>query len=137
MLDFSLISKFRNREQCETLIKGIQDKWKTCYNFFDIPADPNAPEANPEDQMKAFESTQNFYDNDHFKKMFEMDLNGMKEAKKVIVLLPAGNSTHIEAGIAYGMGKPLILIWEAEKAESHYLIFNERYKTIDDFLQSI
>ena len=53
------------------------------------------------------------------------------------MLLPAGSSVHMEAGIAYGLGKPLILIGEPEKPETLYLVFNERYKSIDEFLKTI
>ena len=87
--------------------------------------------------MQAFELTNNFFDDKYFIHVFEKDLNGLKNAQKVIVLLPAGNSVHIEAGIAYGLDKPLILIGEPEKPESLYLIFKERYKSIEDFLQSM
>ncbi len=62
--------------------------------------------------MKAFENTKDFLNDKHFKKLFKKDLEGLKNAEKVIMLLPAGNSVHIEAGIAYGLGKPLILIGE-------------------------
>jgi len=55
----------------------------------------------------------------------------------VILLLPAGISAHIEAGIAYGLGKEPILIGQPEKPESLYLIFKKRFATVDDFLHSI
>lgn len=87
--------------------------------------------------MKAFESVENFFENEYFKEVFEADLSGLKNAETVIVLLPAGNSVHIEAGIAYGLGKKLILIGEPEKPDSLYLIFQERYKTIEEFLETV
>ncbi|MCX6765445.1 MAG: hypothetical protein NT136_00570 [Candidatus Moranbacteria bacterium] len=64
-------------------------------------------------------------------------MKGLEDCEKVIMLLPGGNSAHIEAGIAYGIGKPLILIGEPEKPDTLYLIFKERYKTIEKFLKSI
>jgi hypothetical protein len=54
----------------------------------------------------------------------------------VILLLPAGTSAHIEAGIAFGLKKKLILIGIPEKPETLYFIFDEYYDTADDFLQS-
>ena len=87
--------------------------------------------------MKAFEDVKDFFNNEHFQKTFEDDLEGLKNAEKVIMLLPAGNSVHMEAGIAYGLGKPLILIGEPDKPETLYLIFKEKYKTIDEFLKTI
>jgi len=137
MTDYTLLSKFRNKEQCELLIKKLKEKGKTCYNFCNMPADKENPDAHPEDQMKKFEATENFYEDEYFKEIFEKDLEGLKNAEKVIVLLPAGNSVHIEAGIAYGLGKPLILIGEPEKPDTLYLIFKERYKTIEEFLKTI
>lgn len=137
MTDYTLISKFRNKEQCELLIEKLSQKGKTCYNFCTLPADPNNADAHPEDQMKAFESVKDFYNDAYFKKVFEEDLEGLKNAEKVILLLPAGTSAHMEAGIAFGFGKPLILIGEPEKPETLYLVFNERYKNIDEFLATI
>lgn len=137
MTDYSIISRYRNKEQCEILLAGLKSKGKTCYNFFDIPSDPSNPHADAEEQMKNFENVTNFFEDDHFKHLFERDLNGLKNAEKIILLLPAGTSAHIEAGIAYGLGKMLILIGEPSKPESLYLIFKERYKTIDEFLENI
>lgn len=137
MTDYTLISRFRNKEICQLLIKKLNEKGKSCYDFCEMPADPNNPDAHPEDQMKHHESTKDFFNDPYFQHMFERDLEGLKNADKVIMLLPAGISAHMEAGIAYGIGKPLILIGEPEKPESLYLIFNERYGTIDEFLKSV
>lgn len=137
MTDYTIISKFRNKEKCEILIKKLQEKGKTCYNFCEKPADKNNPEAHPEKQMESFEAVADFYNDEYFREIFEADLNGLKNAQKVIVLLPAGNSVHIEAGIAYGLRKPLILIGKVEKPESLYLIFEERYETTEKFLETI
>ncbi len=137
MANYTVLSKFKNKEKVDYLVEKIREKGKTCYNFCDVPADPSNPDTHPEDQMKKFESTKDFHNNDYFKYIFEKDLKGLKEAEKVIVLLPAGNSVHIEVGIAFGLGKPLILIGELEKPESLYLIFKERYGTIEDFLKTL
>lgn len=137
MTDYTVLAKFRNKEQVECLIEAIRRKGFSCYNFCDTPVDPNKKGDSPQQQMDAFEKVKDFHNNEHFKYIFEKDLKGLKEANKVIVLLPAGNSVHIEAGIAYGMGKELILIGEIEKPESLYLIFEKRYNTIEDFLKTI
>ncbi len=137
MTDYTIISKFRNKNQCEYLFNKILEKGKTCYNFCNIPADKDNPDAKPEEQMAVFENTKDFFNDEYFKEIFEKDLIGLKNAKNVILLLPAGTSAHIEAGIAYGFGKNLILIGEPEKPESLYLIFKERYKTIDEFIESL
>ncbi len=137
MTHYSLISRFRNKAQCEILISELKKRGKTCYDFFEILSDPKNPNENPEERMKNFENVKNFYDDQHFKYLFRKDLDGLKNAEKIILLLPAGTSAHIEAGIAYGLEKPLVLIGEPEKPESLYLIFQERYKTIEEFLKTV
>ena len=137
MTNYTVISRFRNKIEVEKLIEKLQEKGKTCYDFCLKHGDPEHPDNHPEEQMRVFESTKDFYNNEYFKYIFETDMNGLKNAEKVILLLPAGISAHIDAGIAYGWGKPLILIGEPAKPETLYLIFKERYKTIDEFLVSI
>ncbi|OGI28660.1 MAG: hypothetical protein A2288_00765 [Candidatus Moranbacteria bacterium RIFOXYA12_FULL_44_15] len=137
MTDYTVLSKFRNKENCEYLVNELKKRGKTCYNFCSTPADPDNPDGHPEDQMKAFENVQNFFEDKHFKKVFKEDLDGLRNAEKVIMLLPAGNSVHIEAGIAYGLEKPLILIGKPEKPDSLYLIFKERYDTMEEFLKTV
>jgi hypothetical protein len=132
--DYTVISRFRNKEVCEYLVDEIGKRGKTCYNFCEVPADPNNPDASPEEQQKVFESTKDFYNDEHFQMIMARDLEGLKNAEKVILLLPAGLSAHMEAGIAYGLGKPLIMVGKPEKPEALYLLFNERYETVEDFL---
>jgi hypothetical protein len=137
MTDYTIVSRFRNKELCQSLVKKLKERGKTCYDFCELPADPHNPDAHPEDQMKYHESVKDFYNDPYFQDMFKRDLSGLKNAEKVIILLPAGISAHIEAGIAYGLGKPLILIGEPEKPESLYLMFEERYKTVTEFLETV
>ncbi len=137
MIDYTVLAKFRNKEQVDDLIRKLRAKGRSCYNFCDTPADPDHPEADPTEQMRAFESVGNFYDDSHFRRVFEQDLAGLKNARTVIVLLPAGNSVHVEAGIAFGLGKKLVLIGKPEKPESLYLIFGERYDTVEEFLKTV
>lgn len=137
MTEYTIITKFRNKEQFDILFAWLQAKGKSCYNLFAIPADPENPSGTLEDQMKVFESKDDFFNDAHFKKMFEEDLQWLKNAEKVIVLLPAWISVHIEAGIAYGLWKKLILIGKPEKPESLYLIFDEHYESIEAFLDVV
>jgi len=48
MTDYTIISKFRNKDNCDLLVKKLKEKGKTCYNFCDTPADPNNPVGKPE-----------------------------------------------------------------------------------------
>lgn len=40
-------------------------------------------------------------------------------------MLPAGKSAHIEAGVAYGLGKKCYAVGEYDTTDSLYLIFDK------------
>jgi len=135
--DYTVISSYRNRDSVVRLVQALRDHGYSCYNFCDEPSDPLNPDAHPEEQMKVFEAKQNFYDDPHFQKLFMRDLDGLKNAECVILLLPCGLAAHMEAGIAYGLGKRVVMIGKPAKPETLYLMFRERYETAEDFLSSI
>lgn len=137
MTDYTVIGKFRNKENTQALVEAIRAKGKTCYDFATKPADPTNPGATGEEQMAVLEGHADFLNDPVHKDHFESDLEGLKEADTVVLLLPAGTSAHIEAGIAFGMGKKLVLIGKPEKPETLYYIFDERYDSADDFLQTV
>ncbi|MBP9762534.1 hypothetical protein KBD34_02880 [Patescibacteria group bacterium] len=137
MLDYTLVSRFRNKERCEYLVAELVKRGKSCHNFCITPSDPNNPTASAEAQMRAWEETKDFFHDPYFRMIFEKDLKALKEAQTVLFLLPCGTSAHMEAGIAYGLGKHLILIGEPEKPESLYIIFEERYPTIEAFMATL
>ncbi len=60
--------------------------------------------------------------------IFEHDLNGEKNSDNFLLVLPAGKSAHIEAGIAYGLGKKCYAIGEYDVTDSLYLIFDRIFK---------
>ena len=62
------------------------------------------------------------------KTIFEHDLNGEKNSDNFLLVLPAGNSAHVEAGIAYGLGKKCYAIGEYDTTDSLYLIFDKIFK---------
>jgi len=57
-----------------------------------------------------------------------------------LVVLPAGKSAHIEAGIAYGLGKKCYAIGEYDATDSLYNIFEEIFENVSEletFLKKI
>ena len=133
---YFIASRWRNRDQVLELVRKLRGKGKTVYCFLDAPHVIKRTMNDPEEDMKEFESRD--WRNDRYvREVFENDLKAEKEAECLILLLPAGKSAHIEAGIAYGLGKKCILIGEQKEAESLYLIFNEFYSKIDEFITSI
>lgn len=71
------------------------------------------------------------------KKLFEKDMEGLAGCDVMVLLLPAGESSHIQAGIAFGLGKRVVLIGAPEQAKSHYLISSEWHKTIESYIEAV
>lgn len=135
--DFMVIGRVRNSENISRLVKGIEDTGFTCYNFLSKDTVPEFAHLSRQEQMEILESHSDFWNDPLHKHHYGTDMDGLKNADIVVMLLPAGLAAHMEAGVAYGLGKKLILIGEPEKAETLYLMFGERYLDIESFLATI
>lgn len=78
---------------------------------------------NPEQLMKKFENMK--LESNEVQTIFKHDLEGERNSKNFLLVLPAGKSAHIEAGIAYGLGKKCYAIGEYDVTDSLYLIFDK------------
>ena len=132
--DYFVSSRWRNKDQIQELTEKLRARNKTVYSFLEGKAAGKYSGQNAEEFMKKFEK-KDWQKDLYVKAVFNEDLDGLKNSKSFILLLPAGNSCHLEAGIAFALNKKCILIGEAEKAESLYLIFKENYKDINSFLK--
>lgn len=132
-----VIGRVRNADNVSHLVGGIEAKGYSCYNFLHKPAMPEAAHLSWSEQMELFESHPDFWNDPNHQKHFETDMNGLRNAETIVMLLPAGRAAHMEAGVAYGLGKKVILIGEVEKPETLYLMFQERYPDIESFLATI
>lgn len=57
--------------------------------------------------------------------IFNEDMEAEKKSKNLLLVLPAGKSGHIEAGVAYGLGKKCYAIGEYDTTDSLYNIFEK------------
>ncbi|OGG65428.1 hypothetical protein A3I99_01605 [Candidatus Kaiserbacteria bacterium RIFCSPLOWO2_02_FULL_45_11b] len=135
--DYMIIGRVRNSENILRLVHGIESKGFTCYNFLSKPASPNAADLPWEEQMAILESHPDFWNDPIHHHHFVTDMNGLKNADTIVMLLPAGKAAHMEAGVAHGLGKKMVIIGEVENPETLYLMFEERYPDIESFLNSI
>ena len=126
---YFIASSSRNKEKIVELTEKLRAKGKSVYSFI---------ETNPLDKLISEEIQVKDWRNSEMNKfIFEKDMKPLKESETLILLLPAGKSGHIEAGVAYGLGKKCIFIGDPEETDSLYLIFEEDYPTIDEFISSL
>lgn len=71
--------------------------------------------------------------------IFNEDMNAEKNSENFLLILPAGKSGHIEAGVAYGLGKKCYALGEYDTTDSLYNIFEKIFKDekeLEAFLKS-
>lgn len=137
--DYFVSGRYRNKENVLNLTKRLREKGKTAYCFVESAAsvkNVGGIHADSEAAMQQFENLPDWWNNENVREVFDTDFDAQKNATNFILLLPAGKSAHIEAGIAYGLGKHCIVVGKQESAESLYMIFDEHYDTPEEFLAS-
>ncbi len=124
--DFFIAGKTRNKENI-LKICDIFDQYGVSYYCFlknDETMNSYGEEnQSEEEKMKIFEGLS--LKSEVVLKIFQEDLENEKMSKNFLLVLPAGKSGHIEAGIAYGMGKKCYAIGEFDATDSLYNIFEE------------
>lgn len=139
---YFIASRWRNKEAVLDITHKLRRKGKSVYCFIegdgrDYELKDLDENYTPEEFMKRFESIPDWINSPKVKEVFKVDMNALKNSETLILLLPSGKSAHMEAGIAYGMGKKCIVVGELKETESLYFIFSKFYKSTDDFISSI
>lgn len=134
--DFFVSGRWRNRDNVLDLTRKIREKGYSVYCFLEASHSIHRVNDNPEQSMQEFEKL-DWRNDPYVKEVFNNDMTGEKNSETFVMLLPVGKSCHIEAGVAYGLGKKCIMIGEQKEAESLYLIFKEVYQTVEEFLKTI
>jgi nucleoside 2-deoxyribosyltransferase len=133
---FFISSKWRNKERVEKLIKELRNLGFEVISFFEYPINKEVVKKDPEEAMKKWEAMTDWERNERVKQISQEDKKSINRVDTLILLLPAGITSHLEAGYAKGLGKECILIGEPEKVESGYLmVFDKTFKTIEAFLK--
>lgn len=138
--EFFIAGKTRNKENI-LRICDIFDKYNIshyCFlkndNSMESYGDRNKSD---EENMEIFENLD--LKSDVVLKIFEEDLENQKASRNLLLVLPAGKSGHIEAGIAYGMGRKCYAIGEFDATDSLYNIFENIFKDnnqLEEFLKN-
>ena len=123
--EFFIAGRARNKENI-LKICDLFDRYKISYYCF-LKNEENWGYGNknqtPEERQKEFESLD--LKSDIVLNLFHNDLDGEKNSKNLLLVLPAGKAAHIESGIAYGLGKKCYAIGEYEATDTLYNIFDE------------
>jgi hypothetical protein len=138
--DYFISARYRNKDNALALARRIRERGKTVYCFVESRASVSHVgdvDSDGEKAMAKFEAIPDWRNDTRVRDLFETDMEAERNSDALILLLPAGKSAHIEAGVAYGMGKKLILVGEQKETESLYLIFDECYNSVDEFIQSL
>lgn len=125
--DFFIAGRWRNKNAIKLVLDTVRASGKSAYCFIENEYKGEAIEftldGNPEIFMKQSEALSQ---NDPLiRKIFETDIGAEREAKNFLLVLPAGIAGHIEAGVAFGMGKKCYAIGQPEKTETLYCIFDK------------
>ena len=137
--DFFIAGKTRNKDYI-LKICDLFDKYSISYYCFlrndETMNSYGAGAKTEEERMKDLESLD--LKSETVLKIFHEDLDNEKASKNFLLVLPAGKSGHIEAGIAYGMGKKCYAIGEFDATDSLYNIFENIFaseKELELFLK--
>ena len=137
--EFFIAGRARNKENI-LRICDLFDKYNISYYCFlknDDTMNSYGEEGQTEDEkMKVFENLG--LKSEIVLNIFKQDLDNEKACKNLLLVLPAGKSGHIEAGIAYGMGKKCYAIGEFDATDSLYNIFENIFESeqqLEEFLK--
>jgi hypothetical protein len=82
-------------------------------------------------------SMANWEDDPLIEGIFNAEIGHLKDCDALILLEPAGHSSLAEAGIAYGMGKKVVLVGLVDHPEVVYRICGSRYPSAEAFLKDL
>jgi len=138
--EFFIAGKTRNKDNI-LRICDLFDKYNISYYCFlkndETMNSYGNNNQSVEENMQIFENLD--LKSDIVLKIFNEDLDAEKASKNFLLVLPAGKSGHIEAGIAYGMGKKCYAIGEYDGTDSLYNIFDNIFREeneLENFLNN-
>lgn len=130
--DFFIAGRARNKYNI-LKICGLFDKYNITYYCF-LKNEDNwgfgSENQTPEEKQKEFESLG--LKSEIVLKLFNQDMDGERNSKNLLLVLPAGKAAHMESGIAYGLGKKCYAIGEYEATDTLYNIFEEIFSNDDE-----
>jgi hypothetical protein len=137
--EFFIAGRLRNKDNILKVCE-LFDKYNISYYCFLKNEDEwgyGKEGQTAEEKQKEFESLD--LKSEVVLNLFHGDLDGEKSSRNFLLVLPAGKAAHIEAGIAYGLGKKCYAIGEYENTDTLYNIFEtifDNEEQLDEFLNN-
>lgn len=127
--DFFIAGRWRNKDNIKPVLDIVRASGKTAYCFIENAYEGEKLSFNIDSQedieTSMLASEELPQDDPMIRKIFENDISGERDSDNFLLILPAGIAGHIEAGVAYGLGKKCYAIGKPEKTETLYCIFDE------------
>lgn len=127
--DFFIAGRWRNKDNIKPVLDAVRGSGKTAYCFIESTYEGERLSFNihsKEDIEATMQASEAMAQDDPMiRKIFENDIHGERNSENFLLVLPAGIAGHIEAGVAYGMGKKCYAVGQPEKTETLYCIFDK------------
>jgi hypothetical protein len=136
-MKFFIAAPWRNKAGVEALQTALIDRGYGVYSFLQSGANVMTG-LSIEEEIKTFTSSlQEWQSNPTIKKIFDAELEGLRQSDAVILLEPAGHSSLLETGAGFGMGKKVFIVGPIEKPEVALLGATGFYADIESFLKDL
>ncbi|SRR5579885_1956000 len=128
--DFYVAGRWRNKEVVENTVSMLRSAGYSVFSFLENDYSDTLQQLGlPADAMKSENTEKLPLEHPLIRAIFERDMQGIRDSDSLLVVLPVGIAGHIEAGVAYGMGKKCYAIGRLEKTETLYCIFDSIFLT--------
>ena len=136
-MKFFIASPWRNKVAVKELEDALILRGHAVYSFLDNGANL-ATGTSVMEEFKQFGHSVVEWENDPLiERIFSFEMQALRDSDEVILLEPTGRSSLAEAGIAYGVGKKVVLVGLVEHPEVIYRICGSRYPSVEAFLKDI
>lgn len=139
--DYFIAGRWRNHEAIREVLQKVRNSGKSAYCFIDNEYEGDGIKfkkkpADIELLMQAAETVEDWRVNPTFRQIYDNDMTALKNSEVFLMVLPAGLSAHMELGVAFGLGKKCYAIGQPEKTETLYLMFEELFPDVEQFIES-
>lgn len=118
--DFFVAGSWRNQAAIRDVVQALDAVGRSTYSFVATAYDADAAQLAVPGGADAVA-----LDDPRMERLFEQDLAALRAAEQFVLVLPAGAAGHVEAGIAYGLGKRCWAVGPVERSETLYRVFED------------